>query len=244
MLLIKNAHIKTITGPELENGCILVDDDGKILQIAESIDAPVNAAVIDAEGRLTTPGCVEAHCHIGLHNACLRWEGADYNETTTDPVTPHMRAIDSIYPMDEYFTEALRGGVTTACTGPGSANVVGGTFAAIKLYGNRIDDMIVFSQLKREDIRQIAFRLTEQVTKRLADLGIILSLSEEALDLLAEKGFDAAYGARPLRRAIQTMLEDPLAEKMLGEEFTKGDTVTVNVVDGKLEFSKQTVSQP
>ena len=145
MLLIKNAHIKTITGPELENGCILVDDDGKILQIAESIDAPINAAVIDAEGRLTTPGCVEAHCHIGLHNACLRWEGADYNETTSDPVTPHMRAIDSIYPMDEYFTEALRGGVTTACTGPGSANVVGGTFAAIKLYGNRIDDMIVKS---------------------------------------------------------------------------------------------------
>lgn len=143
MLLIKNARIKTMAGAELENGCILVDDNGKIARIAECIDAPVNAAVVDAGGRLTTPGCVEAHCHIGLHNACLRWEGADYNETTNDPVTPHMRAIDSIYPMDEYFTEAIRGGVTTACTGPGSANVVGGTFAAIKLAGNRIDDMIV-----------------------------------------------------------------------------------------------------
>lgn len=142
MLLIKNAHIKTMAGTELNNGCILIDNSGKIAQIAEHVDVPADALVIDAEGRLTTPGCVEAHCHIGLHNAGLRWEGADYNEST-DPVTPHMRAIDSIYPQDEYFGIAVRGGVTTACTGPGSANVVGGTFAVIKLCGDRIDNMIV-----------------------------------------------------------------------------------------------------
>ena len=141
MLLIKNAHIKTMAGSELENGCILVDDNGKIAQIADTISTE-GAQVIDAEGRLVTPGCVEAHCHIGLHDAGLRWEGADYNEST-DPVTPQVRAIDSIYPQDEYFSVALRGGVTTACTGPGSSNVVGGTFAAIKLYGKRVDDMII-----------------------------------------------------------------------------------------------------
>lgn len=144
MLLIKNAQIKTMANLDFECGCILVDDNGKIAQIAEKIEAPEGAVVVDAEGRLATPGCVEAHCHIGLHNAGLRWEGADYNEST-DPVTPQMRAIDSIYPMDEYFDLAIRGGVTTACTGPGSANVVGGTFAAIKLSGNRIDDMIIKS---------------------------------------------------------------------------------------------------
>lgn len=144
MLLIKNAQIKTMAGLNLEHGSILVDDNGKILQIAEDIEVAENITVIDAEGRLTTPGCVEAHCHIGLHNAGLRWEGADYNEST-DPVTPQMRAIDSIYPMDEYFSVAIRGGITTACTGPGSSNVVGGTFAAIKLAGRRIDDMIVKS---------------------------------------------------------------------------------------------------
>ena len=142
MLLIQNAKIKTMANSNLNCGCILIDDNGKILQIAENIEPAANTTVIDAEGRLTTPGCVEAHCHIGLHNAGLRWEGADYNEST-DPVTPQMRAIDSIYPMDEYFDAAIRGGVTTACTGPGSANVVGGTFAAIKLAGKRIDDMIV-----------------------------------------------------------------------------------------------------
>ena len=145
MLFIKNAKIKTMAGAEFENGCILVDDNGEIAQMAQYMNAPAGATVLDAEGRLTTPGCVEAHCHIGLHNANLRWEGADYNETTSDPLTPQMRAIDSIYPQDEYFAEAVRGGVTTACTGPGSANVVGGTFAAIKLSGKRVDDMIVKS---------------------------------------------------------------------------------------------------
>lgn len=142
MILVKNAHILTMAGQEFENGCILIDDNGKIAGVSDSIEAPEGAHVIDANGRLTTPGCVEAHCHIGLHDAALRWEGNDVNEST-DPVTPHMRAIDSIYPHDEYFAAAIRGGVTSACTGPGSANVVGGTFAAIKLYGNRVDDMII-----------------------------------------------------------------------------------------------------
>lgn len=143
MLFIKNAKIKPIVGEEIPCGCILTDDNGKIAAIGASVTPPADAQVIDAEGRLVTPGLVEAHCHIGLHDAGVRWEGADYNETTTDPVTPQVRAIDSIYPQDEYFEVAMRGGVTTACTGPGSSNVVGGQFAAIKLAGRRVDDMIV-----------------------------------------------------------------------------------------------------
>ena len=142
MLLIQNGRIKTVAGAELENGAVLIGDDGKILAVAETIPAPEGCMVIDAQGRLVTPGCVDAHCHIGLDNEAVGWEGMDYNEMV-DPITPQMRAIDSIYPQDESFGLALRGGVTTACTGPGSANVVGGTFAAIKLVGNRVDNMIV-----------------------------------------------------------------------------------------------------
>ena len=142
MILIKNAYIKPMVGEDIENGSILLGDDGKIAAIGADIEAPVGATVIDAEGKLVTPGCVEAHCHIGLHNEAVGWEGRDYNESV-DPLTPHMRAIDSINPQDEAFETAIRGGVTTACTGPGSANVVGGTFAAIKLVGNRVDNMIV-----------------------------------------------------------------------------------------------------
>ena len=142
MLIIKNGHIKPIEGAELPNGCILIGDDGKILQIAPALSAPEGCDIIDAQGRLVTPGCIDAHCHIGLNNEAVGWEGKDYNEKV-DPVTPQMRAIDSIYPQDESFANSIRGGVTAACTGPGSANVVGGTFVAIKLLGNRVDNMII-----------------------------------------------------------------------------------------------------
>jgi imidazolonepropionase-like amidohydrolase len=142
MLLIKNGKVKTMVGEDIENGYVLIGDDGKIVSVGASIEESADMTVIDAEGRLVTPGCVEAHCHIGVHNSAMRWEGADYNESS-DPVTPQMRAIDGINPIDETFELAIKHGVTSACTGPGSANVVGGTFAAIKLVGNRIDKMII-----------------------------------------------------------------------------------------------------
>ncbi len=146
MLLIKNGYIKPMVGPDLECGCVLIGDNGKIVEVGQNISVPEGTEVIDAQGKLVTPGCVEAHCHIGLDNEGNGWEGNDYNEIV-DPLTPEMRAIDSIYPMDEAFGLALQGGVTTACTGPGSANVVGGTFAAIKLAGKRVDKMIVKAPL-------------------------------------------------------------------------------------------------
>ena len=142
MLLIKNGYIKPMVGADLPCADILVGDDGKIAAVGVSLTAPAGCTVIDAEGRLVTPGCIDAHCHIGLDNEAVGWEGMDYNEIV-DPITPQMRAIDSIYPQDEAFALAVQGGVTTACTGPGSANVVGGTFVVIKLHGNRVDDMIL-----------------------------------------------------------------------------------------------------
>lgn len=141
MLLIKNGYIKTMAGEDIENGAVLIGDDGKILAVGTNLEAE-GATVIDAEGKLVTPGLVEAHCHIAMKTSAIRWEGSEINESS-DPITPQMRAIDGINPMDETLYEAIKGGVTTACTGPGSANVVGGSFVAMKLYGKRIDDMIV-----------------------------------------------------------------------------------------------------
>ena len=146
MLFIHNGYVKPMVGPDLPGGCVLIGDDGKIVSVGCDLTPPAGATVIDAGGRLVTPGCVEAHCHIGLDNEGMGWEGHDYNEMG-DPLTPQMRAIDSINPIDEAFRNAVRGGVTTACTGPGSANVVGGAFAAIKLCGKRVDNMIVKAPL-------------------------------------------------------------------------------------------------
>ena len=142
MILIKNGYIKPMVGEDIENGCVLIGDDGKIMAVGAQVDAPEGCTIIDAEGRLVTPGCVDAHCHIGLDNEGMGWEGRDYNEIV-EPLTPQLRAIDSINPQDEAFGLALQGGVTSACTGPGSANVVGGTFVAIKLAGKRVDKMII-----------------------------------------------------------------------------------------------------
>ncbi len=141
MLLIKNGHVKTMAGEDIVGGSVLIGDDGKIAKVGKDIECE-GAEVIDALGKLVTPGCVEAHCHIGLDNSAMRWEGHDYNEAS-DPITPHMRAIDSINPIDEPYEEATSHGVTSACTGPGSANVVGGTFTSIKLTGKRVDNMII-----------------------------------------------------------------------------------------------------
>ncbi len=141
MILIKNGRIYTMAGDVIENGSILIKD-GKIAEVGKDIIAPLDAEVIDAEGRMVTPGFIDAHCHLGMWEEGIGFEGDDGNEAT-DPVTPQLRAIDSINPMDISFEEAYQGGVTTAITGPGSANVVGGTFVAIKTYGHRVDDMII-----------------------------------------------------------------------------------------------------
>lgn len=142
MIHIKNGRIYTMLSDEIiEIGEILIKD-GKIIDVGLDIDTPNDCQVIDAEGRMVTPGFIEAHSHVGIGETGIGFEGSDYNESI-DPITPHLRAIDAINPMDSALQEAYEAGVTTAVTGPGSANVVGGTAMAIKTYGHRIDDMVI-----------------------------------------------------------------------------------------------------
>ncbi len=103
---------------------------------------------------------------------------------------------------------------------------------------NRIDDIIVFRQLKKEDIALIAEGMITTVTQRLGTMGITLKVEQSALDLISEKGFDPSYGARPLKRTIQSMLEDNLAEKILEGTFKAGDRVAVTANEGELSFTK------
>ena len=137
--LIKNAKIITMTGENYENGCVLFDE--KILYVG-SDENQSDDEVIDAQGLTVMPGIIDAHCHVGMFEDSMGFEGADGNEDS-DPITPHLRAIDGINPFDRAFKEAKNAGVTTVVTGPGSANPVGGQFAAVKTDGICIDDMII-----------------------------------------------------------------------------------------------------
>src|SRR5699024_10032444 len=131
MLIIKNCQLIDMAGINEEIRDIYIDRKGKIGGIEKEInieDYP-DTKVIDAKDRLVTPGFIEPHCHMGVYETGIR-EGMDGNEST-NPVTSKLRAIDAIDPMDAAYDVAIRHGVTTVVAGPGSANIIGGTFAAM-----------------------------------------------------------------------------------------------------------------
>ncbi|CCY66991.1 negative regulator of genetic competence ClpC/MecB [Clostridium sp. CAG:678] len=101
---------------------------------------------------------------------------------------------------------------------------------------NRIDEIIVFNRLKKEDIQEIAKRMLKSLDKRLAEMDIELSFTDDAISAIADAGFDDVYGARPLRRAIQQKIEDPLSERMLEKKVVPGGTYVADFKDGKFTF--------
>ena len=142
-LLIKQAEVYDAVQDDPYTADILVKD-GKIERIEEIIEgrAVNEARIIDADGLRIYPGFVEAHCHLGLDGYTGGFAQEDFNELN-DCTTPQLSAVDGINPMDPTFAMARQAGVTCVATGPGSSNVLGGTFAVIKTAGCRVDDMLV-----------------------------------------------------------------------------------------------------
>lgn len=140
-MLIKNGTLYTMEERGVIKGDLRIID-GKITEIKEDLQAQAEEMVLDATGKLVYPGLVEAHCHLGMEESAIRMEGNDVNESS-DPLTPHMRAIDGCNPLDETIENACNAGITCVAAGPGSANVIGGTFMVYKTYGRCIDDMII-----------------------------------------------------------------------------------------------------
>ena len=143
MLAIKNACVLTMTQKDYERANILIDN-GIIQDLGEELNIPDGCECIDASGLIVTPGLIDAHSHIGLTEDKVGLAGDDCNEPAS-PITPTLRAIDAINPMDAAFHNALASGITSAMIGPGSSNVVGWQFAFIKLYGENIDEMTLLA---------------------------------------------------------------------------------------------------
>lgn len=143
MQAIVGGKVIAMNGKCFSSGTVLIEN-GKIVAVVENerIPAGVEVDVYDATGMWVMPGFIDAHTHLGILEEIYREEGDDVNEDT-NPITPHLRAIDAINPMDLGFKDALAAGITTVVTGPGSANVLGGEMVAMKTYGSVVDDMIM-----------------------------------------------------------------------------------------------------
>ena len=139
-MLFKNATIYTMEQEPFKGDFKI--DKGVFTQVGKDLTPEAGEDVQDLEGLYVFPGLVESHCHLGMEETAIRFEGNDVNEIT-DPITPNMRGIDGCNPQDETIESALKGGVTTVAAGPGSANVIGGTFFAYKTKGNCIDEMTI-----------------------------------------------------------------------------------------------------
>lgn len=204
-MLIKNAKIYTMEEEGIIEGDILIQN-GKIMKIGKVEED--DDEVIDASGKFVFPGMVEAHCHLGMEESAIGFEGDDVNETT-DPITPHMRAIDGCNPMDETIVNACKAGVTSVAAGPGSANVIGGTFVAYKTHGISMDEM----------------KIKEAIAMKAA-------FGENPKRVYREKGKIRT------RMNIAALLRETLAktkEYMMKKEAAKGDLTKMPMYDMKLE---------
>lgn len=143
MLLIQGAVLHTMEPCGTLRGDLLADK-GKIVKLDTHLAPPADAQIFDARGLHAYPGLIDAHSHIGISEEKIGTQGDDCNEST-EPVTPQLRAIDAINPLDSAFHNALAAGITGVMVGPGSANPIGGQFAFIKTDGRCVDDMVVLA---------------------------------------------------------------------------------------------------
>jgi imidazolonepropionase-like amidohydrolase len=130
MIAIVNGKVMTITQGTLDPGTVLVEG-GRIVAVGQELVIPEDAEIYDAAGKVVMPGLIDPHCHVGLWPEGIGWEHSDGNEMT-DPITPHLRALDAVHPEDDAFPELVAAGVTTVLTGPGSGNLIGGQSVCLK----------------------------------------------------------------------------------------------------------------
>jgi imidazolonepropionase-like amidohydrolase len=140
-VLLKNAIIYPISSAPIQNGDVLIEN-GKIAKIGVNLITDTDVKIIDCHQQYLFPGFIDVHTHLGLYDEGTGWAGNDANETV-ETMSPHVRAIDGVYPFDPAFSDAVKYGITTVHIMQGSANVIGGTTSVIKTVGKNIKNMVI-----------------------------------------------------------------------------------------------------
>lgn len=213
-MVIINGIIHPVSGAVIPDGFVAWEGN-RITAVGEMSRLPQGelGEVIDAKGAHVTPGYIDAHCHIGVFGDSLGFEGADGNECT-DPVTPHLRALDALNPQDRCFTEARAAGVTTLVTGPGSANPIGGQMLCIKTSGTLADDMVVAEPVSMkmatgENPKRVYNGRKESPTTRMTTAAIIRATLQKAQEY-AVKRTNGKGDFDPKLEALQPVLKGEL----------------------------------
>lgn len=203
MQAIVNGEVWTVARGKIKGGTVLIDQ-GKIVAVGERVPLPEGTEVYEAGGRIVTPGIVDAHTHLGISEEGIGFEGADYNERT-DPVTPHLRALDGINPEEMGLADAVEGGVTACTVAPGSANVVGGQVVALKTRGTVVDRMVLRQPAGvkvafGENPKRVYYEQKKSPVTRMATAGLLRKALNDARNYSEKRGATsnaAENGERP-----------------------------------------------
>ncbi|WP_404322306.1 amidohydrolase [Cytobacillus firmus] len=225
-ILLKNAVIYPVTSPTFHGDVIV--ENGKILKMGKNLKSDSNVKIIDCHSHHLLPGFIDVHTHLGLYDEGTGWAGNDANETI-EPLSPHIRAMDGVYPLDPAFSDAVKYGITTAHIMPGSANVIGGTTSVIKTSGKNISKMIIqeTAGLKialGENPKRIHSHGNKDSITRMGIMGMLREAFYEALQCDNPDSLRFAPLVRALKREIPVRIhahraDDIISAIRFAEEF-------------------------
>ena len=226
-ILLKNAHVYPITSQPIQNGDVLVEN-GKIIKVGKYLPVDTNTKIIECNNCYLLPGFIDVHTHLGLYDEGTGWAGNDANETA-EAMTPHIRAIDGVYPLDPAFSDAIKSGITTAHVMPGSANVIGGTTSVIKTTGKNVKKMIVqeIAGLKLalgENPKRIHSQGNNDSITRMGIMGMLREAFYKAIHTDTPEDLRIAPLVMALKREIPVRIhahraDDIITALRLAEEF-------------------------
>jgi imidazolonepropionase-like amidohydrolase len=222
MIAIANGKVMTVTQGTFEPGTVLVEG-GRIVAVGDEVIIPEDAHVYDATGKVVMPGLIDAHCHVGIFPDGIGWEYSDGNEMT-DPITPHLRALDAVHPGDPAFQELVEAGVTTVLTGPGSANLVGGQWVCLKTPPRPSVEQMVLKEpagMKMalgENPRRVYKEQTKTPSTRMGNAAMLRAALVDAQNYLEKRQWYAAE-LDAYRARVEAGDEDAKAPKMVERDL-------------------------